>query len=880
MQVFKPQKLSLLHRTIENKQQSHLCVGVLLYFHLDKPRTLLSEIGLWKFVPKALGPETPLDEMVAKTRGEALCVATAYPPGGEPARSCRVRMQIGPIDKTLVAVGDRNWTATGMSAPEPFTEMPVRWSHAFGGEGFAENPVGKGFKPVRDADGQTAHPLPNIEDPARVIHDLRDRPRPAGFMPIDITWSPRMARAGTYDDRWLKESFPGLADDGQWTIYNVAPESQWHTGFFQPDEPYLLENMHPTRPRIEGRLPGAAARVFITQRADATDTFKEIPTRLETVWFFPDAERCVLIYRGSTPVADDEATDVIDILAAVEDAAAPRDEDYYRRIRALRMDKELGGVHALRDADLTPEWPVEHVDDLPDEMAAIKEESLLRKNARKKAERDILRMREKVAAVGLDPDEHAPRMPPPEDPPATMDQLPDFIAKKRAEAERIKAEQAELSKNREATLRQLFADAKLDYGVVEKEFETAPSGPPEYFVDRRLGMMAQVAARARASGVTLPDIEAMLANPQFRQGLIEIYLRRLVHYRQNAHLQAPAARRGDEESAQWRAFLEARVREGGSLVGFNLTGVSLRGLNLSGQNLSQVLLERADLTGCDLSNCNLSNAVLSRADLSGADLTRANLESANLGEAVLYQANLEGANLARAIAPKADFREARMVGVSLDGAEIAEARFSGADLRGARMDKLTVNKTDLSRMNLSDARLDGVNFIEVNLDGADLTDAILTGATLITSTAREANFTGANMGNFRAQLGCDFTGATFRNTRAQGSNFRDTPLAGSDFSNAALDDSDFTGCDLKRARFVRADLKRTRFVRADLTDADLTGADMMEAVIQKATIQGAVFRHANLYAADMARVLSSPRTVTADANLKKVRVYPLRERKS
>ena len=35
---------------------------------VDKPRTLLSEMGLWKFVPKALGPETPLDEMIAKAK--------------------------------------------------------------------------------------------------------------------------------------------------------------------------------------------------------------------------------------------------------------------------------------------------------------------------------------------------------------------------------------------------------------------------------------------------------------------------------------------------------------------------------------------------------------------------------------------------------------------------------------------------------------------------------------------------------------------------------------------------------------------------------------------------------------------------------------------
>jgi uncharacterized protein YjbI with pentapeptide repeats len=878
MQVFKPQKLSVLFRTVEHQQQCFFNVAVLLYFHVDKPRTLLSEMGLWKFVPKALGPETPLDEMIAKARGEALCVGRAYPPGGQPARSCRVRMQVGEVDKTLVAVGDRVWDFNGSSEPAPFTEMPIRWSHAYGGEGFGENPVGKGHRPVTGADGQSVHALPNIEDPANLVRERDGTVRPAGYMPVDLTWSPRMARAGTYDDQWLKDSFPGLPPDGRWTIYNLAPEDQWVDGFFRGDESFLLENMHPTRPRIEGRLPGAVARVLVTQRDADGDSVKEIPTRLDTVWFFPDAERCVVIYRGTLGVADDEATDLVDLLAAVEDPAAPKDLAHYQRVRALRMDKEVGAVHALRDADLLPDWVPEHVDDVPDEMAAIKEESLVRKNQYKRALREVERARAKVAAAGLDPDEHGPRLPDPEERPPSIDQLPDFMARKRAEIEKIRAEQKVRDEATTARTRELFVKAGLDYSVVEREMATAQAGPPEYLVDQRIAVMQQIAAKARAEHSPLPDVEGMLANPQFRQGMVDSYLRGVAAYRKNAHMQAPVTRKSEADSAPARAYLEGRLRGGEALALLDLTGLDLAGVQLPGAQIFQTLMEGANLAGANLAGADLREAVLTRADLTGADLSGANLEGANLGGATLCGANLEGANLADAVGAKANFSGAKMARATLRGADLSECRFVGADLRGAELGKLMIARTDLTNLNLAGARMEEIKLLDVALDGADLTGAALRGATLITVSAKGAKFTGATMNNFRAQLGCDFSGSDFRGARCAGSNFRDTPMAGCDFSEALLDDSDFTGCDLRRARFVRADARRARFVRADLTDAELTAADLMYAVLSKATLQGAALRHANLYAADMSRVLTSARTVTDGANLTKVRVHPVRRK--
>src|SRR5262249_35834510 len=152
---------------------------------------------------------TVFDEGMSKPDGELLVHGRCFPPGGKRAATY-VRVQLGPIDKKLAVVGDRVWKHGVPTDPQPFTEMPIDWAHAFGGVGVAENPLGKGFAPVL-FDGVEIHPLPNIEIDGRLITSPRERPRPAGFSPYELTWPQRFAKVGTYDEEWFRTRFPGVA---------------------------------------------------------------------------------------------------------------------------------------------------------------------------------------------------------------------------------------------------------------------------------------------------------------------------------------------------------------------------------------------------------------------------------------------------------------------------------------------------------------------------------------------------------------------------------------------------------------------------------------------------------------------------------------------
>lgn len=407
MKTIKPQKLGLLHRVLEDGGDCYLVVTILAFFSLGPPGALLSEVDLWKFVAAELGKDAVLDMGMPKPRGELLISGRAHPPSGR-ATACAVRVQLGAVDKTLYAIGDRTFQRGVPTEPVPFTEMPIVWERAFGGPGFALNPVGKGAQPIQTDAGEI-HPLPNIELPGQLITSPDDRPAPAGFGPIDLLWPQRYAKIGTYDAAWLKERFPGFAEDTDLGMFNAAPEDQQIQGFFQGDERMVLENLHPTKPRIEAALPGIATRAFLNRKTGEGEVFGEVAMHLETVHLFPHAERGVLLFRGVALVDEDDAADVLQIVIGAETLGEPRPAEHYRDVLRQRLDPKTGHLASLRDGDLLPPLPAgaRPPRETSDVERLLESDGRLRKNleagARRRAEENRRKARATVVELGLDP---------------------------------------------------------------------------------------------------------------------------------------------------------------------------------------------------------------------------------------------------------------------------------------------------------------------------------------------------------------------------------------------------------------------------------------------------------------------------------------------
>ncbi|WP_045219023.1 DUF2169 domain-containing protein [Desulfonatronum thioautotrophicum] len=366
MKIFKDKTVSPLFRPIGIRGETWLCVAGLVFFDLLDPDALDTEQNMWAALPGQLGQPMIIDQAVPKPRGEVLVSGACFQPGGAARAAHKAGFRVGGVRKEVAVFGERFWSHGGITDPKPFVSLPLSWEYAFGGDGFERNPAGRGAAEVVGPDGLARRPLPNIEHPARLVGATTDRPEPACFGPLDQTWPQRKAKAGTYDDAWLKSRWPWFPDDMNYEYFNQAQEDQFLAeGFFQGGEQVDITGMHPEHQIIATRLPRLRLRTFVTldttwkahqwppgplpsEPLRDTDEFREISTHLDTVWLFPSLLRGLLIFRGMTRIRDENLGDATRLFLVQEDqGGAPRSIEHYR--------DELGRrLHRGADIDMAP----------------------------------------------------------------------------------------------------------------------------------------------------------------------------------------------------------------------------------------------------------------------------------------------------------------------------------------------------------------------------------------------------------------------------------------------------------------------------------------------------------------------------------------------
>jgi uncharacterized protein YjbI with pentapeptide repeats len=855
MKVFKPLAQGLLFKVFEEARKCYLSVAILSFFPFEVSSGLLSEIDLWKFSASELGKHAMLDMCMPKPKGEVLVVGRCFAAGGKPVPASKVSLRVGPIDKTLHVFGDRFWKRKGsvlktITDPIPFTEMNVSYENAFGGPDYKKNPLGKGHAPIKmDAEEKT-HPLPNIENPRDLIDSLNKKPDPAGFAPFDLIWPQRFEKVGTYDQKWQRERFPGLAEDMDRTFFNAAPEDQQIEGFFKGDEPFEIKGMHPNKPLIQAKLPGFKSRCFINRKTEEGEHFREIDTRLDTVWLFPHAEKGLVIYRGVAEVQTDDAEDVFHMLVAYERVNdKPRAFEHYQEAFLKRIDEEKGYQHLLDEKDLIPPGEKSGFAALLEE-AEKEEESLLAQNMARRAQREREKARVKIKQMGLDPDQHIPEKPP-EQPKFSMDNLAKIeeFAKK-AEADAL-AKKAEMEQN----LRKTLAAQGMDYDQFMEQARKSGGGPPKFSAEKQIEQLKQF-------GINDPEMEKKLyqAEETMKQA-----------YRQFAHHFPPAPLPPVEEAARMREAVMAGYAEGMSFAGQDFTGVDLSGQDLKNIDLKDAILEGANLSGADLSGANLSGCVLARADLSGARLSGANMDETCLGAANLKETNFSDARLPKAAFGKADLTDADLSGATMDGADFMEANLPGANLSRTTLKETLFYENDLHGAVFVEADLSRSQFINANIEATDFSGANMTSTVFVGVRAEKSVFKKADMTKACAAGEACFAGANLQGAVLNQAGLRGSDFSGANFEQAKLEMADLSECNLKQANLYRALATRARFEKSDLEGANMVSINLFEGSLQKARLVSADLRGANLYGTEVFRAVFGE-TNLKGANLKKTKI--------
>ena len=849
MRCVKPLSASLLTRPFENGGRFMLGVSVLLFSTLGRPGRLLTEQALWPFWASRPESRGPLEEGYPRPRAEYLIGATAFTRPDKP-RACRVRAQVGGLSKELVVWGPRIWEGDRPSAPHPFERLPLDWTQTYGGEDFPENPLGMGRRDS-EINGMRLRLLPRIEYTDQPLTSPTGAGRPAGFGPLDQTWATRAAKRGTYDAVWLEQDFPGLARDLDRSFFNLAPEDQQQPAPFRGNEDYAFDLLHPEIDRLEGTLPGLAARVFATRYQASGETFEELAMPLKALWFFPEEERLIQIFQGWMKVEEDDAADVLALLAAVERLGEARPPEHYQSVQARRRDPEQGALESLRESDLMPADLAVSLFNPPDQPSPAYTRAM-RRAARERAEARSL-----VAAHGLDPDEHGPPVDLAEPPRIrTLDDLIEIRQRMEAESAALAGRVEQEKRAALDGVREVMARSGGDFAMIEREMRgELTRGPPRPSAEPLIADLTRLVQEGRATGSHVAELEQMLADPAILARWREADRQQLAAYQAMGHHQVPPDPLAASAQAERRARFQDELARHGSLASWDLTRADLTRLDLRGADLSGALLEGADLSGARLDQAKLNQAMLAHARIIGTSLAGADLRECNLGAAQIARSDLSGADLSAAILEGAQLSNSNLRGARIDGLRLTGARIVAVDFSETHSEAmLLLREIDLRGCHFAGVRYAQAVFQDCDLGEVDMSGAAIAKCAFIGLRAPRASFRGMTLAVGCFALGCQLEGADFSSAQLNEVSFRDTPLRGANFSHAQLRGSDFSGCDLRKSRFYGADARGSRLVRADLSDADLGSCNLSGAVLQHARLDRTELSHANLHEADLARV--------------------------
>ncbi len=873
MRVFKPLEPSLLYKTFEWEKQQRFVASVLIGFPLDGSDPLL-EPDLWKFLSEELGKDAMLDMCMPKPRGEVLVHGRFFAPGAQPVPAGRVRLRMETIDKELAVIGDRRWRlGIGATAPAPMTEMPVTWQNAFGGEGFRKNPQGKGFQPETDEIARKRHPLPNIENPKQLISSPDDRPDPAGFGSLDFQWPQRFSKVGTYDEKWLKERFPGPAEDMDWTCFNAAPPDQWISGYFKGDEPFELHHMHPEKPVLKSRLPGFRTRCFILQETPDGEAFREISMRAETVWLFPHAEIGILLWRGAITIEEDDASDVKNMILAYENISdAPRTPEHYQAAIEKRLDPDNGWKYLMTTKEMIPEGAICGFARLMQQSDAT--EGYFRQNmeamaeqVKKEAQEKLDEQKEQIAAqlraMNVDPEPYLKK----------MSLNPEASDDSEKEAE-------EMAKAQKKIIADKLRAADIDPEPYLKKMKVEPQQPAE---DPHLKEIMATVEKI-APGITEDpkhlDLEKIDLSKmdELRQKMDEMAeakkqeaKEKLLESKEKLRQQlenmpkneaAGDLKKRSETKEAFDKINEAIEKMDGPYPlprppGKEIVEQFRAQINTAKDQIEElrqkgILKEQEDEViqeKMDGLSANLKEAI-ARIDRIDADDIEKKLENASVQIKDSYRM---GAHYMDYGLPPHEGREKEIAGEMLaayrKGKSLADGDYAGVNLSGH----------DLSGIDLSNSFLEDVNFANAKLKGANLSKAILARADLTNADLTGANMGGANLGAAslkNADLSdsdlsnailskADLTDAKLIRCKMEGVYFLEAALSRADMSESLMDAPIFLEVDVSGAKFCKTNLANAIFLKARLTGTDFTEATAERFICVESVADNAVFSRAN-----------------------------------
>lgn len=840
----------------------------------------------------ALTPGDCLDLGVPKREVEWLLAGSAFVPGGVPAKGTMASVQVGGSGRRLL-----------VESREPFASMPLTWKNTWGSD--AENPEG---------------PRPGGGEKPPVCDEALPHGAPACMGPRGA-WPCRTGRPATYDAKWLRENWPGVPDDFDWGFYNLSQPQQRLPKGLDGSESIVLINLNEQFPKIETKLPKAAA-VFKFEAGGRS--FEKRP-KPDTLWLFP-GELVGLLFWHAVAECEDEAGAGIENVTlcleldgeAVTDEAAeafaqPPEIPAAGAPRAAResagaaeaaaaaagtgvagaasAEESAAGAQSAPRAEnpadgAAAQPPAETAEDYAPSAAE------LRANAYKELDDSLPEINAALAEAGL--------------PPMT----PEQVAETKAHIDRLSGKMAEMQAQAAAAKQPTLEESLKRAGASDTQIASVkkaldiPVPSLADFSDQAAWNKAAEAYASEFGAAIGADDKTVASMKNILTSLPAGGTAEKSAPRSSADCAAQLVKAGMEPAAAARlvAVLDEDVPDDPKellnyatriekAAGFPEGSVRGRIENIQKKTDELGVTNEIWPGGAARAKAAAQEPPAARADetiikeaaekiakkpedlpLTPENLPEILAAGGSVAGAKLDGFDLTGFNFSGLDMKGASFVKAKLDGARFDGTSLAGAAFAAASLSGA-----SFVGADLSGADLASAAAADADFSETVMTGADISGASLAGATLLKVSAGGLKASGADLSeahiSFSDMSGADFSGAKLQKTDfhescADGAKFAKAVLGGStfcwgssarkaDFTGARLDGANWTNADAGGADFTGVSARGASFTDCELSSSRWNGADAAGGDFSRSRLEGASMRGANIFGGSMREARAS-----------------------
>ncbi|CCG20115.1 pentapeptide repeat protein [Taylorella asinigenitalis 14/45] len=859
MKITKPTSISLQVRPYRWRGESRIGLSILVMVDASSLTPVLeTESKLWDTAKAEMDCGGAIEYGIPKVNPEFLVSGKAFSAFSPSNNELDVTVKVNDKTKQLRVFGDRLIQDGKISKAEAFEEMSLNWSNSYGGEGYSNNPLGKGW--ISESQSNEPKYMPNVEHPHDLIIDLKKEYKTYNFGPQNMTWPIRFEKIGNFSEEWKKLDFPGFFPDMDPTIFNAAQSDQiWDDLDFLPNNcQFAVTNMNSEKQIWRGVTPAWNGKCYVVLQKDknSNEELLQATLRLKTLWLLPNLEKYLLIFQESIPCWYEDGSEIKHILAALEWSYSPKPEEHYLYFISLREDHYSSALTAYKDEDLLPEnVDYKGLTPEPNSLGEMSEKLIKYQEYIKRISREHLK------EMGLNADYYLPQEVGPQ-PRANLKYLPekqkwqdDRADQLRLHFEKVKEARKKflLTNGSDKELNELTGSDKF-YETVKRDFDNLDSNKD-------------------LSHTKFSKYQGLVKNLNTN---VDPRLERLEKkaLSMSSHYDLEGFKLTDNAIKCSRDSLINRVDSKLDTTGLYLSNIDLSNLVFKNLDFSLTIFRNVNLSNSTFENCVFNDSAFSFANFDNTSFVSCEFKSPNFSQTHLTNATFHKSSFEKFVTLNNEIENSNFVSckfkdcmwqdTNLKDSKFFECTFEAFMVLESQLINCDFTNSELVRGSLSACKVLNCKFCE-----SYITRFALTNIELSYSDFSKSRIKALSVISEAPLKNINFSESFIENSSLRKLNFIECTFNSASIINSELSFSSFENCNAKEIQIPDSVLRVCTFDMVDFSNSNFIGGTFTRSSFSQVN-----FTHVNFFRCEMGMTVINDYCIEHENYMTQIQLEP------